>query len=73
MADEDAYYTANLMAVHNTTLGNVLGLCAITLPCGDDGNGLPVGLMLMAPPRQEGALLRTAAAVEAALRGVNSA
>ena len=35
---------------------------ALTLPCGRDGNGIPVGLMLMAPPGEEERLLRLGAA-----------
>ncbi|MFQ5959444.1 MAG: amidase [Alphaproteobacteria bacterium] len=70
VADDAAYVAANMGALRNTTLGNLLRLCAITLPCGDDGNGLPVGLMLMARPCREGALLRLAAACEAALADI---
>ncbi len=66
-ADEQAYHRANGMALRNTRLGNFLDLCALTLPCGDDGTGLPVGLMLMAPPFEENRLLRLAAAAEAAI------
>ena len=68
--DEDAYFRANMSALRNTTLGNILRVCAVTLPCGGDGQGLPVGLMLMGRPFTEGALLRTAAAAEAALADV---
>ncbi|MFQ5985451.1 MAG: amidase [Alphaproteobacteria bacterium] len=69
-ADDGAYHRANLMSVHNTRLINLLEGCALTLPCGEDGRGLPVGLMLVAPGGAEGALLRLARAVEAALADV---
>ena len=69
-ADDDAYMAANQGALRNTTLGNVLKVCAVTLPCGDDGNGLPVGLMLFARAFTEAALLRLAAACEAALADI---
>ena len=36
-ADDDAYVAANLASLHNTTLGNVLKTCAVTLPCGGTG------------------------------------
>ena len=62
-----AYVEANNRSLRNTRLGNFLFCCAITLPAGKDGHGLPVGLMLMARPFQEGALLRVAKAAEAAL------
>lgn len=63
----EAYGRANRMALRNTTIGNQLGLCAITLPAGYDEHGLPVGLMLQSLPDTEERLLRVAYAVEKAL------
>ncbi|WP_299859757.1 amidase [uncultured Roseobacter sp.] len=61
--DHDYYVTENLLALRNTRIGNLLGLCALSLP-----TGVPsCGLMMMAPPDGEGALLRLGAAVEKAL------
>jgi len=65
--DEAAYTRANMMSLRNTTPGNLTKVCALTLPCGSDDNGLPAGLMLMQRPHQEGALLRLGKAVETAL------
>ena len=65
--DEAAYTKANLGTLRNTTPGNLTRVCALTLPCGADDNGLPAGLMLMQRGHQEGALLRLAKAVETAL------
>lgn len=62
-----AYDWANRLALRNTTLGNQLDMCAITLPCGVSTAGLPVGLMLMAPKGRDTRLLRLAHAVERAL------
>jgi amidase len=45
-------------------LWSFLGLPAITLPIGRSQKGLPLGLQLVAPYRQDGALLRTARWVE---------
>ncbi|MFM2390123.1 MAG: hypothetical protein RLZZ437_1678 [Pseudomonadota bacterium] len=61
---EDAYYvTENLLALRNTRIANMLGLCAITLP-----TGVPsCGISLMGRPMGEEALLRLAAAAERAL------
>ena len=70
VADDELYLATNLRALGNTTLGNLLATCALTLPCGDDGGGLPVGLMLMGRPFTENALLRVGAACEAALADV---
>ena len=45
---------------------NLAGLPAITLPCGFDLAGLPIGLQIAAAPFAEPTLLRAAAAYEAA-------
>jgi aspartyl-tRNA(Asn)/glutamyl-tRNA(Gln) amidotransferase subunit A len=67
MDDEDTYLKAALMSISLTRMANLLGLCALTLPAGLDSLGLPVGLMVMAPPFSEGSLLRHGSAMEAAL------
>lgn len=67
LADDGAYGQANSMALRNTTLGNQLGLCALTLPIGSDALGLPVGLMLQAAPGKDELLLRLGRAIEMAL------
>ncbi len=46
---------------------NVLGLPAVSLPCGFDRRGLPLGLQIAGPAFKEATLLRVAAAVEGAL------
>jgi aspartyl-tRNA(Asn)/glutamyl-tRNA(Gln) amidotransferase subunit A len=48
---------------------NVLGLPAISIPCGSDAAGLPVGMQIIAPEFEEAGLLRVAAAFEQALGG----
>jgi amidase len=45
---------------------SVLGLPAISIPCGFTRGGLPVGLQIVGKPRGEAAVLRGAAAFEAA-------
>ena len=47
-----------------TVSANLSGLPAISVPCGLDGQGLPVGLQLTAPAFDETTLLRAAAAYE---------
>lgn len=62
-ADSEYYKTENLLALRNTRVGNLMGLCALTLP-----TGVPsCGIMLMGKPDCEEALLRVGAAAEAAL------
>ena len=47
-----------------TIPANLAGVPAISLPCGLDGAGLPVGLQLTAPALDEATLFRAAAALE---------
>ncbi len=62
-ADHDYYVTENLLALRNTRIGNLMGLCALTLP-----TGVPsCGAMLMGKPGGEEALLRLGMAAESAL------
>ena len=64
MADEPYYAAENLLTLRNTRVGNLMGLCAVTLPAG----GPSCGLMLCGAPDQEERLLRLAGAAEAVLR-----
>jgi len=43
-----------------TISANLAGIPAISLPCGFDGGGLPIGFQLMGPPLAEDRLLRIA-------------
>jgi aspartyl-tRNA(Asn)/glutamyl-tRNA(Gln) amidotransferase subunit A len=47
-----------------TMIANVLGSPAISLPCGFDQDGLPIGLQLIGKPHDDARLLRIAAACE---------
>ena len=47
---------------------NLSGCCGLSLPAGTGEGGMPVGVQLMAPELGEARLLRTAAALETALR-----
>lgn len=57
----------NLLALRNTRLANLFGLCALSLPAGLDAEGAPISLMLFGGPGAEARLLRLGAAVETAL------
>lgn len=63
MRDDEYYVTENLLTLRNTRVGNLMGLCAVTLPTGVAS----CGIMLCGTPFQEERLLRVAAAAEAAL------
>lgn len=43
---------------------NLLGLPALSMPCGLSSNGLPVGLQIIGPPFEESLILRVGAAME---------
>jgi aspartyl-tRNA(Asn)/glutamyl-tRNA(Gln) amidotransferase subunit A len=43
---------------------NLAGLCGISVPCGFDARGLPIGLQLVGPSLGEATILRTAQAYE---------
>jgi aspartyl-tRNA(Asn)/glutamyl-tRNA(Gln) amidotransferase subunit A len=64
----DAYRQANLLTLRNPGLVSFLGLCAVSLPCGQDAAGMPVGLQLVAPAGAEARVLAVARAVEGVLR-----
>ena len=49
-----------------TVSANLAGLPGISLPCGISGEGLPIGLQLLAPPFEEERLLRVAAMFQSA-------
>jgi aspartyl-tRNA(Asn)/glutamyl-tRNA(Gln) amidotransferase subunit A len=66
LADDDAYTRANLRALRNTTVANLLDLPAATLPIQTPGN-LPVGLSLVGATGGDRRLLDVAAGVEVAL------
>ncbi len=62
-ADSDFYVSENLLTLRNTRIGNLMGLCGLTLP-----TGVPsCGLMMLGQPDMEEALLRVGAAAEKVL------
>jgi aspartyl-tRNA(Asn)/glutamyl-tRNA(Gln) amidotransferase subunit A len=66
-ADDAEYTRVNSLQLRNTTIGNFLDRCAISLPCQMPGEA-PVGLMLMGETMGDSRLFAVAAGVEAALR-----
>ena len=65
----EGYRRANLLALRNTSMGNLLGLCAVTLPVGLDDANMPVGLQVMGRHGQDARVLDIAAAIERVLGG----
>ena len=64
LADLDRYGEANAAILRPTYPISALGLTAISIPVGIDGNGMPIGLQLVAPGGQDEALLSVALAAE---------
>jgi len=60
LTDGDYYRRINLLALRNTRIGNMLGLCAITLPTETPSSGL----MIMGAPNTELNLLGIAMTIE---------
>ena len=65
-ASLDAYKYWNPRYSRNTRVGNVLGLCALTVPCGFTSKGLPIGLMICTKGFDEATALRVGYAYEQA-------
>jgi aspartyl-tRNA(Asn)/glutamyl-tRNA(Gln) amidotransferase subunit A len=63
-ADAEANWARFMGVSANTRPFNYLGLPAVTVPCGFDDRGLPVGLQLAARPFAEATLLRAADAFQ---------
>jgi len=57
-ADARTYFACNTAYLRNTSVGNLLDLCALSVPCGFTGEGLPVGLMIYGKPFREDMVLR---------------
>lgn len=67
VASEDLYAEMNPLMLRNTTTGNYLDRCAMSIPCHADGDA-PVGLMVMDETGADRHLVRVSLAIEAALR-----
>jgi aspartyl-tRNA(Asn)/glutamyl-tRNA(Gln) amidotransferase subunit A len=66
--DLERYLAYNWRVHRNTGLGNLLNLCAVSVPCGFTANGLPIGMQIYAKPFQEDVALRVAYAYEQATK-----
>ena len=63
-ADFETYMEYNSQFMRNAAVGNILNLCAVTVPCGFSSSGMPIGLMVYAKPFHEAVALRAAWAYE---------
>ena len=61
LISDEAYFTEkNILALRNTRIGNLMGVCALTLPTHRDH----CGFMIMGRPYGEASLLRAGTAIE---------
>ena len=67
--DDKAYGRMNVLMLRNTTVGNFLDRCAMSIPCHEPDTA-PVGLMVMAATGHDDWLARICLSIEAALRPV---
>ncbi len=57
-ASLDAYARFNADYLRNTSIGNRLEWCGLSVPCGFTGDGLPIGLMIQASAMHEDTAIR---------------
>lgn len=62
----EVYAECNLTYLRNTSIGNILNLCALTVPCGFTREGLPIGLLIYGKSFQEDVVLRVGYAFQQA-------
>jgi aspartyl-tRNA(Asn)/glutamyl-tRNA(Gln) amidotransferase subunit A len=67
-ARPDELRPRELVLMRNTRMFDVLGTSGISVPCGTTAAGLPIGLQIIGAPGADAAVLRLAAAYEAATR-----
>ncbi|NVD40642.1 amidase [Ensifer sp. HO-A22] len=69
LLDDDALFVdTNARTLRNTSIGNFLDWCGVSLPCGTGEAGMPVGLLLSAQPHHDAHLLSMALGAEAVVR-----
>jgi aspartyl-tRNA(Asn)/glutamyl-tRNA(Gln) amidotransferase subunit A len=60
--------SVHLSLLHNTEPCNMAGLPALSVPCGFNSNGVPIGLQLIGRPFDEAGVLRAGHAYEQATK-----
>jgi aspartyl-tRNA(Asn)/glutamyl-tRNA(Gln) amidotransferase subunit A len=67
--DDDLFVKINGKTLRNTSLGNFLDWCGLSIPSGTGEAGMPVGFLLSATAGADDALLSFGMAAEAVIRG----
>lgn len=68
-ADVEVFFHHNFRTLRNTAIGNFLDWCGLSIPCGQDSDGMPTGFMMCAPHGQDRAVLSAGLAIETLVRG----
>jgi len=69
IADDDLFFKINGRTLRNTSIGNFLDGCGVSIPCGTGAAGMPVGLLISGQRHEDEAMLSAALSAEAAIRG----
>lgn len=68
-ADQEVFFQNNGLTLRNTSLGNFLDWCGLSIPNGVDADQMPTGFMISAPHGRDRAVLAAGLAVEHIVRG----
>jgi len=68
-ADHDVFFRNNAKTLRNTTIGNFLDWCGVSIPNGTDADAMPTGFLLSAPHGRDAAILSAALTLETLIRG----
>ena len=68
-ADMEVFFRHNFRTLRNTSQGNFLDWCGLSIPNGEDADGMPTGLMISAAHGRDRALLSAGLALETIIRG----
>ncbi len=69
LADDDLFFKINGRTLRNTSIGNFLDGCGVSIPCGTGDAGMPVGFLLSGLRNGDEHLLSVALSAEAVIRG----
>jgi aspartyl-tRNA(Asn)/glutamyl-tRNA(Gln) amidotransferase subunit A len=63
-ASDETFHAVNVLALRNTMPGNILDLCGVALPNGQDHDGLPTSILFSAAHGEDEKLLAAAIEIE---------
>jgi aspartyl-tRNA(Asn)/glutamyl-tRNA(Gln) amidotransferase subunit A len=70
--DDDLFVRTNMGTLRNTLIGNFLDWCGVSIPCGVNAAGMPVGFLLSGLSGRDEKLLSAALAAEPIIRNISS-